>query len=128
MKLETILLSKISQNKKNIHTYSKPMRILQFIKCRNKELYKDILNDYSARDTEFIAMLEKFYSPASSSEKGRFEIFNSWPLEPYMTDNQIIERMQAIKTGKPRLANRANKIIQDIYDSRKFRDEMNGIE
>lgn len=118
--LETLLLEKTKRNINKIHNLPKPMRLLQFISVRNNELYNEIMDYYMDHDEQFIALIEKCYSYASSSSEGFFQILSLWPITPYMPEDKIIEKLQNISISKPMLADRIDNILQDIKKEKEF--------
>jgi hypothetical protein len=122
LELEQILLGKIVANTTRIHEYYAPMRLLQFIYIRAKELYNTIMKRYIDSDEDFIQLLEQLYSNVSSSSKGVFPVISTWSVTQYIKDDEIVQKMQSIRDTKPELAVRAEKIIDDISKAKKFRN------
>lgn len=118
--LETLLLDKIRKHIKEIHTLSKPTRLLQFINVRCGALYNRIMDYYMTQDEQFLTLIENCYSYASSSSEGTFRMLSLWPITAYISEDKLIEKVQDIAKNKPKLKAKADNILKGIEKAKEF--------
>lgn len=119
LQLEKILINKIAKNFTKIHTYNTPFRLLQFMQVRANKYYIKAMNYYMKTDEDLITLLEHLYVNIISNEKGVFKSISTWPFNAYISNEDLMQKLQGIKSKK--LAIRAQQIIDNLNQAREMR-------
>lgn len=120
LQLEKIFINKIAKNFKKIHTYNAPFRLLQFMQVRANKYYIKAMEYYMGTNANLITLLEHLYVNISSSKKGIFKSISTWPFNAYISDEDLVQKLQGIKNKK--LTIRAQKIIDNLNQAREMRN------
>lgn len=119
LELEGIFIKKIIENFTKIHTYNSPVRLLQFMHVRANTYYNKAMVYYTKTDANLIHLLESIYVSAYDSEKGLYKQIATWALCGYMSDEELISKLECIQRRHTTLSTKAQKIIEDIKEAAK---------
>ena len=90
------------------------------MQVRANKYYIKAMEYYMETNADLITLLEHLYVNISSSQKGIFKSISTWPFNAYISDEDLVQKMQGIKNKK--LTIRAQKIIDNLNQAREMRN------